>query len=328
MTPLRILVTGATGYIGTHLLPVLCAHGFQVRALRRGAMPVVRDANSYDWVSVGDIGPDTDWSRALEGVDIVIHLAGLAHQIGPEVSSREEDFIRVNALGTTRLAQASAEAGVGRLVMVSSVAAIGPYVGEPLTELTPCAPNSPYGRSKLAAERSIDQVLAGSSTDWCILRPPLVYGARNPGNMQRLLHLIARGIPLPLGRIDGRRSHLFVGNLVELLAVCSVHPAASRRVFLIDDGEPVDTRDLIRRLARLSGRRVHLVPIPKAMLRVLGRAGDLLEKFLRRPVPVSSYSVDRLMGSLVLDSRAVRSALSWAPPYDQSEGLRRTVGGL
>jgi nucleoside-diphosphate-sugar epimerase len=282
----------------------------------------------YEWVTVGDIGPDTDWSRALAGIDIVIHLAALAHQIGPLANAREEEFFRVNALGTTRLAQAAVDAGVRRFVMVSSVAAIGPYMGEPLTERTPCAPNTPYGRSKLAAERAIEHVFEGSATDWCILRPPLVYGAGNPGNMQRLLQLIERGFPLPLGRIDSRRSHLFVGNLVELLAVCAVHPNASRRVFLIDDGEPVDTRDLIRQLARLSRRRVYLVPIPKAMLKALGRSGDLLEKILRRPVPVSSYAVDRLMGSLILDSRAVRAALSWTPPYDQAEGLRRTVVAL
>lgn len=328
MTPLRILVSGATGYIGAHLLPLLRERGFSVRAAKRTAQPSEGAANTYEWVSVGDIGPDTDWAPALANVDIVIHLAARAHQIDTKANDAETDFVRINALGTARLAQAAVEAGVRRLVMVSSVAAIGPYMDEPFTELTSCAPVTPYGRSKLAAERAIERILAGTGTDWCILRPPLVYGAGNPGNMQRLLQLIRRGVPLPLGAIEARRSHLFVGNLVELLATCAVHPGASRRLFLIDDGEPVDTRDLVRQLAHLMDRRVYLIPIPAALLRTLGRAGDIVETITKRPFAMSSYSVDKLLGSLILDSRSVRAALSWTPPFDLSEGLRRTVVAL
>jgi nucleoside-diphosphate-sugar epimerase len=328
VTPIRVLVTGATGYIGTHLLPVLRDEGFEVRALRRAASASSPGATTFDWVSVGDIGPDTEWAAALAGVDVVVHLAALAHQIGPAANARSEDFNRINTLGTARLAEAAVEAGVRRVVMVSSVAAMGPYSREPFTELTPCAPDTPYGTSKLAAERSIERILAGRATDWCVVRPPLVYGPGNPGNMKRLLQLIERGWPLPLGLVGARRSHLFVGNLVALLALCAVRPEASRRMFLADDGEPVETRELVRELARLSGTRARVVPVPKPALQALGQVGDLLERIAGRPVPFSSYSVDKLLGSLVIDSRAVRAALSWVPPYDRGDALRKTVAAL
>ncbi len=200
---------------------VLHRRGFQVRATYRpGRSRTPRDTRS-EWVAVGDIGPDTDWSGALAGVDLVIHLAALAHQFGSQAETRESEFRRVNTLGTARLAEAALRAGVSRLVMVSSIAAVGPFRGAPLTEASPCTPDTPYGRSKLEAEQEIQRILASGPTDWCILRPPLVYGPGNPGNMARLLSLIDRRMPLPVGRIEARRSHLFVGNLVDVLVALS-----------------------------------------------------------------------------------------------------------
>jgi nucleoside-diphosphate-sugar epimerase len=143
--------------------------------------------------------------------------------------------------------------------------------------------------------------------------------------MARLLRMVDRRLPLPLGRIEARRSHLFVGNLVDLLACCVTHPRASRRVFVVDDGAPIETRQLIRQLAGLAGKRALLLPVPPAMLRALGRVGDGVQRLAGRPVGISSQLVDKLMGSLILDSRAVRATLSWTPPFSQREGLRRTL---
>ena len=322
---MRVLVTGASGFVGRHLVPALVHSGHQVRATRRPDGWSPPGAGSMEWTNLDDITSEAEWTKALQGMDGVIHLLGLAHQIGPGAETREGEFQRVNACASERLAEAARGAGVQRLVMVSSIAVLGPYRGTPFTEASPCAPDTPYGRSKLEGELAVQRVLAEGETDWCIVRPPLVYGPGNPGNMARLLRLIQRGLPLPLGRIEASRSYIYVGNLTDLLIRCLTHPAASRRMFVVDDGEPVATQTLIRLLAGFAGKTACLVPVSPGVLRALGRAGDQLQGLLGRSMGFDSYVIDRLMGSLVIDSRAVQSALEWTPPYRQEAGLRLTV---
>ncbi|MDH5284336.1 MAG: NAD-dependent epimerase/dehydratase family protein [Gemmatimonadota bacterium] len=322
---MRVLVTGASGFVGRHLVPALVDGGHVVRATCRPGRRAPLGTGAAEWTPLHDITSETEWAVAVRGVDAVVHLAGLAHQIGPGAETRESEFQRVNARGTERLAEASRRAGVRRVVMVSSIAVLGPYQGTPFTEASPCAPDTAYGRSKLEGESAIRRLLAEGETDWCILRPPLVYGPGNPGNMARLLRLIQRGLPLPLGRIEASRSYIYVGNLTDLLVRCLTHPAASRRIFVVDDGEPVATQTLIRLLAGYAGKAACLVPVWPWVLRALGRAGDHLQGLLGRSVGFDSYAIDRLMGSLVIDSRAVQSALEWTPPYRQEAGLRSTV---
>jgi nucleoside-diphosphate-sugar epimerase len=322
---MRILVTGATGFVGRHLVPALATGGHLVRATCRPGRSGGCRAGPGEWMELCDITSETEWSRAVQDMEAVIHLAGLAHQIGPGAETRETEFQRVNARGTERLAAAARRAGLQRLIMVSTIAVHGPYHGTPFEEASPCMPDTAYGRSKLEGEQAVQRILGNGPTDWCIVRPPLVYGPGNPGNMARLLRLIQRGLPLPLGRIEARRSYVYVGNLVDLLARCLTHPGASRRVFLVDDGEPIATRDLIRLLAWHTGKPAHLFSVPPSALRALGRIGEHLLRVLGRPVGIDSYSIDRLMGSLVIDSRAVRSALGWSPPFTQEAGIRLTV---
>ncbi len=322
---MRVLVTGATGFVGRHLVPALVTQGHDVRATHRPGRSESRRAGGCEWMELGDITSESEWSRAVQDMEAVIHLAGLAHQIGPGAETRESEFQRVNAGGTERLAEAAGRAGLQRMVMVSSIAVLGPYRGTPFQEASPSVPDSAYGRSKLEGELAVQRVLASGPTDWCIVRPPLVYGPGNPGNMARLLGLIRRGLPLPLGRIEARRSYVYVGNLVDLLIRCLTHPGASRRIFLVDDGEPIATKDLIRRLALHAGKPVHLLSVPPSALRGLGRMGDYLSGVLGRSFGIDSYSVDRLMGSLVVDSSAARSALGWNPPFTPEAGIRFTV---
>lgn len=322
---MRILVTGATGFVGRHLLPALVHSGHLVRATRRPGRTAPSGETLAEWVDLDDVASGTEWSGAVQGVDAVIHLLGLAHQIGPGAETRESEFHRVNATASERLAEAARRAGVHRLVMVSSIAALGPYRGTPFTEASPCLPDTAYGRSKYEGEVAVQRVLADGPTDWCVLRPPLIYGPGNPGNMARLLRLIKRGLPLPLGRVEACRSYLYVGNLTDLLIRCLAHPGASRRVFVVDDGAAVATQALVQLLAAYTGRAARLWPVPLPVLRALGRAGDCLQRILGRSVGIDSYSIDRLLGSLVVDARAVRDTLDWTPPYGPEVGLRLTV---
>lgn len=306
------LVTGGTGFIGAALLPALHAAGWRVRATAR-TVPE-RFTLPVDWREVGDIGPDTAWDGLLDGVDCVVHLAARVHVLNETSKEPSAAFRRTNVTGTARLARACVEAGVKRFVYLSSVGVHGARsFGRPLSESSPAAPHDDYSCSKLEAELALDEIGRGTSLEVVMLRPPLVYGPGAPGNFARLIRLVRTGVPLPLGAIDNRRSLLYLGNLVDAIALCLAHPAAANRTYLVADGEDVSTPELIRRLAALMGRHARLWPVPPGLLEL---AGKLVGK---------SAEVQRLLGSLAVDSGAIRRELGWQPPFTLEEGLAETV---
>lgn len=317
----RVLVTGATGFIGRHLVPALQGEGYRVRAALRTAGPGAWDEAGL----IGDIGTTIDWAPLFQEVDCVIHLAALAHRPPREERRLGATYHRVNAEGTWRLAEAAREAGVRRVVLVSSVAVTGSLASMAVNEATPPAPDTAYGRSKADAEAGLVQRLADGGSDWCILRPPLVYGPGNPGNMARLLRLLRCPLPLPLASIDNRRSFCFVDNLASAVAAVLTHPAASRQVFNVSDAEVISTPELLRLLGRLSGRPVRLFRAPAPALAAIAAMGDLLERLLHLNVGLDSHALGRLTGSLVVDSSALRRRVQWSPPYTLEEGLRLTL---
>ena len=320
-----VLVTGATGFVGGHLCPFLIRRGYAVRGTLHQRQPENFPAD-MQWIKTGEIGPDTDWSAALDGVKYVIHLAGLAHRIGTDGEGPYDEFARVNTEGTRRLAEAvSVSPSVSRLLFVSSVGAVKSISEEIITDDTSCAPDNNYGRSKRAAEQAIKDVLRNSRADWCIIRPPLVYGPGNPGNMARLLTLIRSGIPLPFAAIRNKRSFLFVGNLLDAIENCISHRGASRRVFLISDGENLSTPELARRLARHAGKSSHLFPVPTGVLRGMGIIGDVVNRLSGKSIGLDSYSVKRLVGSLAVNMSSLQRATGWQPPFTLDEGLAHTL---
>ncbi len=324
-----VLVTGATGFIGRHLCRALVERGYTVRGTLRSPAPPADAPAGVEWVNVGEIGPDTDWSAALSGIRYVAHLAGLAHRLDQPEKTEPGEYLRVNAAGTRQLAEAlAASPDAQRLVFVSSVAAVKSLSEEIITDATPCHPQNPYGESKRAAEDAVRQVLAAGRPDWCTVRPPLVYGPGNPGNMARLLKMIDAGLPLPVGSIRNRRSFLFIGNLVDALERCLTHAGASRRVFLISDGEDVSTPELVRRLAQHAHRRTRLLPVPAGILAGAARLGDVAGSVLGRSVGLDTYSLQRLCGSLAVDASALRQSIGWEPPFTLDDGIARTIGKL
>jgi nucleoside-diphosphate-sugar epimerase len=182
-----------------------------------------------------------------------------------------------------------------------------------LTEETPCHPDTPYGRSKLAAEQALIALTQDSPMTWTILRPTLVYGPGNPGNMGRLLTLINRRLPLPLGAIHNRRSFVYVGNLVDAILQSIEHPNAINQTFLVSDGEDLSTPQLIRRLASCLGHSAPLLPIPPALIQTIGQLTGKTD------------TVSRLLGSLSVDSSKIRHTLNWQPPYTLDQGLQTTA---
>ncbi len=306
--PPRVLITGATGFIGRELM--LAARSFRLRsALRSGPMSEFPNES----VVVGEIDGGTDWMRALAGVDYIVHLAARVHVMSPTGADRVE-FERTNVEGTETLAKAAARAGVKRFVFLSSIKVNGemtcdrPFRADDLPR-----PADDYGRSKLEAERRLLRVDAESDMRVAIIRPPLVYGPGVRANFLRLLSWANSGAPLPLAAVKNMRSMVSVWNLCDLICSLLRSSDAKSGVYVVSDGKDISTPQLIRRLAAGLGRPARLFTVPVALLGAVAKALGRSAEF------------QRLCGSLTVDISATRSGLNWSPPVTLEQGLERTA---
>ena len=308
----NILLTGGTGFIGSHFLSALHHHKLRITVAIRNYLPNELDV-PVRVVRIPDIDGSTSWTECLKNVDTVIHLAARAHQLNDQAINPEAEFLRINFEGTKALVKQAIASGVKHFVFISSIGAMATLSEQLLTEESPCHPDSPYGRSKLEAEKVLTELCHNSQMTWTVLRPTLVYGAGNPGNMERLMKLVKTGLPLPLGSIHNQKSFLYVGNLVDAIITCLDHPNAKNQTFIVSDGEDLSTTDLIRRLGKALGKSPLLLPIPGKLLR-------LTTKLLGK-----ADIGDRLLGSLQVDSSKIRQVLDWTPPYTVDQGLQATA---
>ena len=309
---MKVLITGATGFIGRALGRSLSNAGFTLRAAVR--QKDVRLPFNCEAVEVGDIGPQTDWEKALAGVDTVIHLAARVHIINDPAPDPLNVFRKVNVLGTERLARMAAKYGVRRLVFISSIGVNGEAGSEtPFREKDPANPSTAYAVSKWEAEKVLRKISKETGMEVVILRPPLVYGPDAPGNFARLFKLIKAGIPLPFGGIKNSRSFIFVDNLTNAIITCASHPQAPGETFMISDGQDISTPNLIKMIASAMNKKqvlFYLHPgILKALCKILGK-GEEMEK---------------LTGSLIVDSSKIRNLLGWKPPFTLEDGISETV---
>ena len=310
---MRVLVTGANGFVGRALCSTLLQRAHMVRGAVRSNVDAMAGKKDIELATVGSIGADTDWNTALRGCDVVVHLAARVHVMDDTSRDPFAEFREVNTFGTLNLARQAAQAGVKRFVFVSTVKVNGEGRDEPYRETDVPAPEDAYAISKWEAEQGLHRIAQETGLEVVILRPPLVYGPGVKANFQRLIQTVERGWLLPLGAIRNRRSLLFLGNFVDAIRLCTEHPAAAGQTFLLDDGEAVSTPELIRRLAHAMGRPARLIAVPVG---ALDFAGALLGK---------RAAVARLTGSLHVDSSAIRSRLGWVPPFSMEAGLAETV---
>jgi nucleoside-diphosphate-sugar epimerase len=307
---MRVLITGARGFVGAALRRRL---GSDARWIVRAASrtpPAVADA-VVEWMTGPDLGPDADWRALLAGVDVVVHLAARVHVMEGSGIADGEEYQRVNVLGTRRLAEQAVNAGVRRLVFLSSVKVHGE--SGHFTESSAMAPADAYGVSKRDAEDALRDVSRQAGLEVVIIRAPLVHGPGVKANLRSLATAVRRGRILPLAAIANRRSLVGVDNLADLIALSMEHPAAASEAFLVSDGEDLSTPELVRRLATAAGRQARLIPVPVWGLRILAAA-------LGR-----AAAVDRLTGSLTVDMSKARRLLGWEPPVALDEGLRRAA---
>ncbi len=312
-----ILITGATGFVGHALARRLQRDAeIQIRKTYRAA-PL--DGATGDWVGVGDIGPDTDWSKALAGNEVVIHCAARVHVMHDAGSAESlAQFRRVNVDGTRNLARQAAAAGVRRLVFVSSIKVNGEITTglPPFSHHSVPAPQDAYGISKWEAEQQLWQTAQETGLQVVVVRPPLVYGPGVKANFLRLMQAVQRGLPLPFGLVDNRRSMVYVDNLTDLLLRCAVDARAASQTFLASDGTDLSTRSLVQHLAGALGRPARLINVPPTMMHaVTGLIG-------KKDV------ADRLLGSLQVDSSHAQTLLNWTPPCSIEEGMEATAAAF
>lgn len=313
---LGVLVTGATGFIGRALVARLAAEPrFRVRASVRRRSELLPSA--VEQVVTGGLSGATDWSEVLRDMGAAVHLAARAHVLDDRAADPLAEFRRINVEGAANFAtQAAATAGFRRFVFVSSIGVNGNAThGRPFSEVDPPRPVEPYAVSKREAEDALKAIADRTALELTIVRPPLVYGPGAPGNFGRLARIVARGVPLPFGAIRNRRSLIAIDNLVDFITIAIANPAAANETFLVSDGEDLSTAELVTRLGRAQGRRPRLIPVPAAILRSVAALVG------KRDV------VDRLIGSLEIDSTKARRVLQWTPPVAVDEALRRTALG-
>lgn len=306
---MKALVTGANGFVGKALVAILEAKG--VQAMRAVRQP----SGERDEVIVGDIGADTDWQAALQGCDIVFHLAGRAHRTHETAQDPFAEYEKTNIIGSGNLARQAAASGVKRLVYASSVKVNGEATAmkQAYTETDVPAPLDPYGRSKLMAEGILERVASETPLETVIIRSPLVYGPGVKGNLLQMLHALNKRVPLPLASVRNRRSLIYVGNLVDAMILCANHPGAANRTWLVSDGEDLSVPGLLRSLGDGIGHPARLYPCPVWVLglgaRMTGRAAQLR----------------KITGSLRIDSSRIRSELGWVPPFTVHHGIKETT---
>ena len=308
----KILVTGASGFIGRSLCRELARRAYDFRAaVRCDEAPIW----GFREIAVGQIDFETDWSKSLNSVSVVVHLAARVHVMNDQEFDPLSAFRTMNVDGTLNLARQAARLGVKRFIFLSSVKVNGEFTKKdaPFRANEKPNPQDPYGISKLEAESALMQLSSESGMEVVVLRPPLVYGPGVKANFLSMMNWLNKSIPMPFGNINNKRSLVFIDNLVDLIVKVIDHPKAAGQVFLVSDDEDVSTTCLLKTILKALGNSNLLIPIPafllKALLVVLGRRG----------------LSDRLLGSLQLDISKTKKLLDWKPPVSFDQGIKKTT---
>ena len=311
---MNILITGATGFIGQRLIQNLLTdsqHHICVlsRKSHHHLPPQVKA------IQISAINGNTDYDAHLQGIDVIVHLAARVHKMDDTGDASYPAYKETNVDGTQRLAEQAAKAGVKRFIYLSSIKVNGESTqpGKPFTADDEVHPTDPYAVSKHQAELALQSLAQSSSLEYVIIRPPLVYGPGVKANFQKLMAIVNRGVPLPLGAIGNYRSLVSIDNLVNLIRSCIDHPAAANQVFLVSDDNDLSTTELLRNLATAMSRPSRLIPFPTSLLALAARV------FRKHEV------AKRLLSNLQVDINKTKNLLGWHPVISQQEGFKQTA---
>lgn len=312
---MKILVTGASGFVGVPLSRHLLTIGHQVVGAVRSHYSLPPVSSKIQMKVIGDIDERSDWRDCLSGVECVIHLANRAHVMCEQSKNPLALYRKVNTEGTLNLARQAAEMGVRRFIFISSIKVNGESSssGQVLTPRDQYIPLDPYGLSKYEAELGLKLVAQKTGLEVVVIRPPLIYGPGVKANFLRMMSWVEKGVPLPLGSINNQRSMLGLDNLINFIEVCLTHADAVGQIFLVSDDQDVSTTGLLKEIASAMNRSSRLLSIPQYIVE------KLIILFGQRHIS------ERLCGSLRLDISLAKERLSWKPPYTFKDQLRKTV---
>ena len=309
---IKVLVTGGNGFVGQSLCQQLLQQDYFVRA-------AIRDFNktvpASEKVLIGNLDANTDWSLALQDIQVVIHLAARVHVMKETSSDALAEFRKVNVEGTLNLARQAVQAGVSRFIYLSSIKVNGEQTSDEMPYTPEDEPNpvDPYGISKQEAEKALRQLALETGLKVVIIRPPLIYGPSVKANFQSMMRIIDKNVPLPLAAINNKRSLVALDNLIDLILTCIKHPAAVNQTFLVSDGHDLSTPELLKRMAVALVKRAYLLPIPTVLL--VSVATMLGKKAIAQ----------RLCGSLQVDISKSRELLGWQPPLCVDDALDKVA---
>jgi len=305
MNPMKVMVTGANGFVGKSVCNSLSA-GIDVELIK-----TVRTVQYSGEMEVGNICENTNWQELLKGVDVIIHTAARAHIMNDSAQDPLAEFRRVNVEGTLNLARQAVETGVKRFIFISSIKVNGEGESNRVYRFDDSAnPEDDYGHSKWEAEQGLKALCSESSMELVVIRPPLIYGQGVKGNLALLAKAVDKGLPLPLGLIKNQRDMLSLNNLIDLIKTCIKHPAAAGQVFLCCDNEPVSTPQLIKLIANGRGKRARLWKVPLIMLKLFACLTGRKAMF------------KRLSSDFRIDSQHTMNTLDWTPPFSVAQSMR------
>ncbi|AZF41742.1 UDP-glucose 4-epimerase [Pseudomonas sp. R1-43-08] len=310
---MKIFLTGL-GFVGSKLVTHLIqSPENQLRVVSRSPSATLPAGVHFE--QVDSLEKVINWPTLIGDSQVVIHTAARVHVMNDSCDDPLEEYRKVNVRGTLALAEAAAAVGVKRFVFVSSIKVNGeetfpetPYKADDVP-----APRDPYGISKLEAEQALQALSSSSGMEVVIVRPVLVYGPRVRANFYNMMNWLFKGVPLPLGAINNKRSLVSIYNLVDFIGVCAKHPRAANQTFLISDGQDLSTTELLQKMGRALGVSVRLLPVPVSMLK------------LTASIVGKSGISQRLCGFLQVDIEKNRRLLDWVPVCSVEEGLARTA---
>lgn len=302
---MNVLITGSNGFIGRSLIAVL-KDAYAILGQGRGVNKARASVQNYFEL---DIGAKSDWRACLQNVNVIIHLAAVAHN-----NSNDSDYINeVNVKGTINFAQQAVKNGVKRFIFISSIGVFGNNTSrcESFDESSATSPHSQYAQSKLDAEQALLKIAEETDLEVVIIRPVLVYGAGAPGNFGKLVNLVNKVPMLPFALCNNKRSFISVDNLVNFIAVCIEHPKVKNEIFCISDDEDVSIKEFTNAIATGLGKKLLQLPIPNFIFNFLGK------------ITGKGAQIEQLIGELQVDSSKARKLLGWAPPFTMNKTLQK-----